>query len=95
MGIEVGSFFVVTQSIFTYIPLSYPSYSASIFAANSFSRSILAFGAVVIAHPFFSTLKVSAGVSLLAGLAVGCVGRISVLYVYGGRLRARSRFAVS
>ncbi|OAQ71253.2 cycloheximide resistance protein [Pochonia chlamydosporia 170] len=80
--------FVVMQCIFVYVPLSYPQYAASLFAANDFFRSALACGSVLFAHPLFGNLGVAKGVSLLGGLSViGIVG-IWLLYFYGARLRA-------
>lgn len=87
--------FVVMQCIFIYVPLSYPQYAASLFAANDFFRSILACVSVLFAHPLFGNLGVAGGTSLLGGLSViGIVG-IWLLYYYGATLRARSKFAVS
>ncbi|KAJ5182284.1 hypothetical protein N7449_012431 [Penicillium cf. viridicatum] len=87
--------FIVMQCIFIYIPLTYPKYAASLFAANDFFRSALACGSVLFAHPLFGNLGVARGVSLLGGLSViGIVG-IWLLYFYGSRLRALSKFAIS
>jgi DHA1 family multidrug resistance protein-like MFS transporter len=87
--------FVVMQCIFVYIPLSYPMYAASLFAANDFFRSALACGSVLFAHPLFGNLGVAKGTSLLGGLSViGIVG-IWLLYFFGAKLRALSKFATS
>ncbi|CAN8102855.1 unnamed protein product [Discula destructiva] len=87
--------FVVMQCIFVYVPLSYPRYAASLFAANDFFRSVLAFGSVLFATPLFGGLGVARGTTLLGGLStVGIIG-IFLLYFYGARLRARSTFAES
>ncbi|KAK2595965.1 hypothetical protein QQS21_006495 [Conoideocrella luteorostrata] len=87
--------FVVMQCIFIYVPLSYPQYAASLFAANDFFRSALACGSVLFANPLFHNLGVAEGTTLLGGLSViGIVG-IWLLYFYGARLRALSKFAVS
>ncbi|KJK73382.1 hypothetical protein H634G_11417 [Metarhizium anisopliae BRIP 53293] len=93
--IYAATCFVVMQCIFVYVPLSYPQYAASLFAANDFFRSALACGSVLFAHPLFGNLGVARGVSLLGGLSViGIVG-IWLLYFYGARLRALSKFAAS
>ncbi|KAJ5827238.1 hypothetical protein N7447_004001 [Penicillium robsamsonii] len=85
--------FILMQCIFLYIPLTYPKYAASLFAANDFFRSALACGSVLFAHPLFGNLGVARGVSLLGGLSViGIIG-IWLLYFYGSRLRALSKFA--
>ncbi|KAJ4165295.1 hypothetical protein LMH87_006933 [Akanthomyces muscarius] len=97
IGITIygATVFVVMQCIFVYIPLSYPMYAASLFAANDFFRSALACGSVLFAHPLFGNLGVARGTSLLGGLSViGIVG-IWLLYFYGARLRAMSKFALA
>ncbi|CAK7245472.1 MAG: hypothetical protein STHCBS139747_007055 [Sporothrix thermara] len=86
--------FVVLQCIFVYIPLSYPMYAASLFAANDFFRSALATGSVLFGRPLFMNLGIGRGTSLLGGLStIGIVG-IWLLYFYGARLRAMSKFAI-
>ncbi|KAJ5185474.1 Major facilitator superfamily domain general substrate transporter [Penicillium cf. griseofulvum] len=95
IGITIygATVFIVMQCIFIYVPLTYPKYAASLFAANDFFRSALACGSVLFAHPLFGNLGVARGVSLLGGLSViGIIG-IWLLYFYGGRLRALSKFA--
>ncbi|KAF4982740.1 hypothetical protein FZEAL_1693 [Fusarium zealandicum] len=97
IGITIygATVFIVMQCIFVYIPLSYPMYAASLFAANDFFRSALACGSVLFAQPLFDNLGVAKGTSLLGGLSViGIVG-IWLLYFYGARLRSLSKFAVS
>ncbi|KAL6697851.1 major facilitator superfamily domain-containing protein [Trichoderma pleuroticola] len=97
IGITIygATVFIVMQAIFVYIPLSYPKYAASLFAANDFFRSALACGSVLFAHPLFHNLGVAKGTSLLGGLSViGIIG-IWLLYFYGARLRKLSKFADS
>ncbi|KAM5348435.1 hypothetical protein ACJ41O_008259 [Fusarium nematophilum] len=97
IGITIygATVFIVMQCIFVYIPLSYPMYAASLFAANDFFRSALACGSVLFAQPLFDNLGVAKGTSLLGGLSViGIVG-IWLLYFYGARLRSLSKFAMS
>ncbi|KAJ5135778.1 uncharacterized protein N7515_005056 [Penicillium bovifimosum] len=97
IGITIygGTVFIVMQAIFIYIPLSYPMYAASLFAANDFFRSALACGSILFAHPLFGNLGVDRGTSLLGGLSViGIIG-IWLLYFYGSKLRAMSKFAIS
>lgn len=97
IGITIygATVFVVMQCVFVYIPLSYPMYAASLFAANDFFRSAFASGSIIFAHPLYANLGVAKGTSLLGGLSViGIIG-IWLLYYTGARLRARSKFAVS
>lgn len=87
------SIFLTLQCIFIYVPMTYPQYAASLFAANDFARSALATGAILFARPLFLNLGVGRGVSLLGGLTViGIIG-IWTLFYYGAALRARSKFA--
>ncbi|KAF9886504.1 hypothetical protein FE257_011411 [Aspergillus nanangensis] len=84
--------FVLMQCVFLYIPACYPQYAASVFAATDFTRSAFACGAVIFSRPLYENLGVGAGCSLLAGLTIGCVIGIHVLYRYGEWLRLRSKF---
>lgn len=93
VSIYAGSVFMVLQVMFLYIPSSYPQYAASLFAANDFFRSALASGSILFAHPLYENLGFSKGTSLLGGLSViGIIG-MWLLYFYGAKLRALSRFA--
>lgn len=83
------------QSLFIYIPFSYPQYAASLFAGNSIWTSGIAGGAVVFARPLFINLGVARGVTLLVGLSVGGIFGTIAIYVFGKKLRARSKFAQS
>ena len=65
-----GSSFLTLQCIFIYIPLSYPQYAASLFAANDMFRSLFAFGSILFSRSMFINLGVDKGVTLLAGLSV-------------------------
>ena len=70
-------------------------YAASLFAANDFFRSAFATGSILFGRPLFMNLGIGRGTSVLGGLSViGIVG-IWLLYFYGARLRAMSKFAVS
>lgn len=92
-GLAVGGVYIVLQSIFLYLPFTYPQYSASLFAANDFARSTLAAAAILFARPLFKALGVDGGVALLASLTVLCVAGIWALFFWGEALRKRSRFA--
>ena len=88
------SVYFLTQSIFLYIPQSYPKFAASIFAANSCFRSVFASGCVLFARPIFEGIGIGGGVSLLAGLTVVCaVLLFGLWWSWGKKLRARSSFA--
>ncbi|KUJ17062.1 multidrug transporter [Mollisia scopiformis] len=96
IGITIygASVFVVMQCIFVYVPLSYPQYAASLFAGNDFLRSAFACGSILFGRPLFINLGVGKGVSVLGGLSViGIIG-MYLLWIFGAKLRARSKFAI-
>ncbi|EHK22043.1 uncharacterized protein TRIVIDRAFT_151280 [Trichoderma virens Gv29-8] len=97
IGVAIFCFghFWTMQSLFIYIPLSYPKYAASLFASNSIWRSGIAGGAVVFARPLFINLGVDKGMTVLAGLSVMGIFGTTAIYIFGKRLRARSKFAQS
>lgn len=85
--------FILMQCVFVYLPLVYPQYAASLFAGNDFARSALAFAAVMFSRPMYLGMGIGPGTSFLAALTAACVVGIFLLYFYGDRLRARSRFS--
>jgi len=96
IGITIygASVFIVMQCIFVYVPLSYPQYAASLFAGNDFLRSAFACGSILFGRPLFVNLGIGKGVSVLGGLSViGIIGMFA-LWIFGARLRARSKFAM-
>jgi DHA1 family multidrug resistance protein-like MFS transporter len=90
----VGTFLIL-QSIFVYVPLSYPKYAASLFAGNDLVRSSLACGSILYARPLFINVGIAEGVSVLAGLSVLGIFGMATIYLTGKKLRARSKFAQS
>ncbi|KAL2125911.1 hypothetical protein VTI74DRAFT_2272 [Chaetomium olivicolor] len=85
-----GCGFVVGLGIFIYLPLSYPQYAASLFAANDALRSSFAAAAILVGRPLYVNMGVAKGCSLLGGLSVlGIVG-FWCLFVYGDKLRKRT-----
>ncbi|KAI1025072.1 hypothetical protein LB504_009746 [Fusarium proliferatum] len=91
--IYAGSIFTVLQVVFLYVPMTYPQYSASLFAANDFFRSALASGSILFAHPLYKNLGFAKGTSLLGGLSVIGIFGMWILFFYGAKLRALSKFA--
>ncbi|KAF4437789.1 MFS general substrate transporter [Fusarium austroafricanum] len=90
----MGHFWTM-QSLFIYIPFSYPQYAASLFAGNSIWRSGIACGAVIFARPLMLNLGIAHGVTLLGGLSVVGIFGTTAIYVFGKKLRAKSKFAQS
>ncbi|KAK5109708.1 hypothetical protein LTR85_002286 [Meristemomyces frigidus] len=91
--ILVAANFLIFQCVFVYLPLSYPKYAASLFAANDLSRSLFAAACVLFSRPMFINLGVGGGVSVLAGLSCLGVAGMFYLWLYGGWLRSKSTFA--
>ncbi|THW33676.1 MFS general substrate transporter [Aureobasidium pullulans] len=84
--------FILFQCVFVYLAFSYPMFAGSLFAGNDTARSTLAAAAILFSRPMFLNLGIGPGVSLLAGLTTLCIGGIFILFFYGDKLRARSRF---
>ena len=95
LGLTIFGIYFIAQSVLLYIPNIYPRYAASIFSANSLSRSAFAFAAILFARPMFQGIGINGGVSFLAGCMVLCSLGIFALYRFGKTLRERSRFAVA
>lgn len=95
LGLAIFGTYFVAQSVLLYIPNIYPRYAASIFSANSLSRSLFAFAAVLFSRPMFRGIGIDGGVSLLAGFMVLCTIGMWVLFQSGKGMRERSRFAVA
>src|SRR5690349_8940384 len=47
LGLAIFGIYFIAQSVLLYIPNIYPRYAASIFSANSLSRSLFAFAAIL------------------------------------------------
>jgi MFS transporter, DHA1 family, multidrug resistance protein len=60
--------FLILQSIFVYVPLSYPQYAASLFAGNDLVRSSMAAGSILFARPLFVNLGVAKGGECACGV---------------------------
>ncbi|CAN9362490.1 unnamed protein product [Alternaria alternata] len=73
------SVFIIFQAVFSYVPMSYPTYAASLFAGNDFCRSGFAFGSVLFSRPMYINLGIGKGISLLGGLSV--MGIVSLNYL--------------
>ena len=85
--------FILMQCVFVYLPLVYPQYAASLFAGNDFARSAVAFAAIMFSRPMYIGMGIGPGTSLLGALTAACIAGICILYYFGDRLRARSRFS--
>jgi len=78
---------------FNYIIDSYLMFAASAIAANTFLRSCTAAGFPLFARQMFDNLGIEWAGTLLGCLAACCVPIPVVFYLYGKKLRQRSKFA--
>lgn len=92
IGIFAATSFWVYQSLICDIPLTYPKYVASLFAANDFARSIAAAAMVTASRFMYDNLDIGRGVTLVMGLTLFGVVGLWYLHYDGARLRAKSRF---
>ncbi|KAI5289716.1 hypothetical protein KEM54_003368 [Ascosphaera aggregata] len=91
-----ASAFLNMQSIFMYLPVSYPQYAASLFGMNDFVRSAFAFCTIMFSRDMFLNLGIARGVSLLGGLSVFGIFGMWTLYFYGrsGGIEGRYGFGM-
>jgi DHA1 family multidrug resistance protein-like MFS transporter len=54
LGMSIFGTYFIAQSVLLYIPNIYPRYAASIFSANSLSRSLFAVAAICFSRPMVS-----------------------------------------
>ncbi|KAJ3111976.1 hypothetical protein HK100_002492 [Physocladia obscura] len=85
---------IIFQALTVYTVDVYTLYSASALAAVSFLRSVAGFGFPLFATSMYAQLGYGWGNSVLAfiGLGIGIPAPI-LLFVYGARIRAKSKFA--
>lgn len=90
--------FIVFQTLFNYLSMSFYRYLASVFAGNDLFRSMMAGAFPLFARPLFLNLKtnrfkVGWGSSLLGFLSLGMIAIPVLFYLNGPKLRARSKYA--
>ncbi|RMZ80854.1 hypothetical protein DV737_g2813, partial [Chaetothyriales sp. CBS 132003] len=79
--------------LFNYIIDSYLMFAASAIAANTFLRSIVAAGFPLFSRQLFDNLGIEWASTLLGCIAVICVPIPVCFYVFGKRIRQKSKFA--
>lgn len=80
------------QSILVYLSISYGENAASVNAANTLARSVIASVFPLFGRDLFVNLGLGPGSSLLAGIAIIMLIPLFFIMRYGKRLRAMSRF---
>ena len=89
----VPSLFLLFQSILSYQPLSYPTAVASIMAANTLFRSVIASVFPLFGVDYFEKVGVDVGSTIIAAITVFCIIPLFFLKRYGHILRAKSHYA--
>jgi Major Facilitator Superfamily len=84
---------LVFSGVFTFLVEAFPLYAASGLAANSFARSSFAAAFPLFGVQLYNTLGFHWASSLLAFLALIMAPFPYIFFIYGRRLRQRSRFA--
>ena len=93
----VGAF-IIFQTLFNYLSMSFWRYMASVFGGNCLFRSVIAGCFPLFARPLFNNLAnekfpVGWGSSVLGFICVGMIAIPVLFYVNGPKLRARSKYA--
>lgn len=86
-------FFTIFQAALNYLVDTFQAYAASAIAANTFLRSCFAGTFPLVVGPMFDNLGVGPGSSITGGFAALLVPVPFVFYIYGKRIRARSKWS--
>ncbi|KAL2177407.1 major facilitator superfamily domain-containing protein [Thermothelomyces heterothallicus CBS 202.75] len=86
-------FFTIFQAALNYLVDTFTKYAASAVAANTFLRSCFACAFPLVVGPLFHNLGVGPGSSIPAGFSVLLIPVPFVFFIYGRRIRARSKWS--
>lgn len=90
--------FIIFQTLFNYLSMSFWKYLASVFAGNDLFRSVIAGCFPLFGKPLFDNLSTSKypvawGSSILGFICVGMIAIPVLFYINGPKLRARSKYS--
>lgn len=90
--------FIVFQTLFNYLSMSFWKYLASVFAGNALFRSLMAgafplFGRSLFVNLLTPKYPVAWGTMVLAFICIAMIAIPVVFYLNGPKLRARSKYA--
>ncbi|KIP02007.1 hypothetical protein PHLGIDRAFT_130975 [Phlebiopsis gigantea 11061_1 CR5-6] len=85
--------FLLFQAGLNYLPDCYPRFVASVLAGNDFFRSMVGAAFPLFSTAFFHNLGVGPACSILGGAAILMLPAPFLLYKYGARVRAWSKYA--
>lgn len=86
---------LVFSGIFTFLVEAFPLYAASALSANSFARSSFAGAFPLFGVQMYRKLNFHWATTLLAFLCLAMAPFPYIFFIYGKRLRARSRFSTT
>lgn len=86
-------FFTIFQAALNYLVDTFHLYAASAVAANTFLRSCFAGAFPLVVRPLFHNIGVGPGSSITGGFAALLIPVPFVFYIYGKRIRARSKWS--
>ncbi|KAJ5495638.1 Major facilitator superfamily multidrug transporter FLU1 [Penicillium diatomitis] len=93
-GLLIGfGLFCIFLGAFNYIIDAYTSFAASALAANSILRSSAGAGFPLFAPAMFKSLGVNWASTLLGCIAVLMIPLPIIIYIYGNKIRSKSKFA--
>ena len=90
--------FIVAQTLFNYMAMSFPRYVASVFGGSALFRSLLGGCFPLFGAPLFNNLKthkfpVAWGSTILALICVGMIAIPVTFHLLGPRIRAKSKYS--
>lgn len=86
-------FFTIFQAALNYLIDTFPKYSASAVAVNTFMRSIFAGCFPLFASAMFHNLGVAWASSVLGFIAIGLIPIPFIFYIFGPRIRAKGKWS--
>lgn len=88
-----AGFNTIFQAALNYLVDTFQRYAASAVAANTFLRSVMAAGFPLAITPMYRNIGVGPGQSIFAGFATLLIPVPFFFYVFGRRIRARSKWS--
>lgn len=88
-----SGFFMIFQAALNYLVDTFTRYAASAVAANTFLRSCFACAFPLVVTPMFHNIGVGPGSSITGGVAALLIPVPFVFFVYGKRIRKRSKWS--
>ncbi|KAL1845047.1 hypothetical protein VTK73DRAFT_1287 [Phialemonium thermophilum] len=93
LTLQGTGFFTIFQAALNYLVDTFHQYAASAIAANTFLRSCFAAAFPLVVGPMYHNIGVGPGSSITGGFAALLIPVPYVFYIYGKRIRARSKWS--